>query len=70
MVGRAWAAEELRQKSFEDLHAIWYKCLLEQNIMATELKESRRQGVHFALEDVLAKRKVEVKLPLLGREWC
>lgn len=40
--GRAWTVEELRHKSWEDLHSLWYKCCLERNRLATESKELKR----------------------------
>ena len=49
-IGRAWTAEELRRKSFEDLHVLWYKCIMERNIMKTEAHEARKQGIYFAIE--------------------
>src|SRR5579859_8053698 len=51
-IGRPWTAEELRRKSFEDLHTLWYKCLLERNIIATEARDARKQGVFFAIEGI------------------
>lgn len=56
ILGRPWTAEELRRKSFEDLHVLWYKCLLEKNIIATEAQDARRQGVSFAIEGIQANR--------------
>lgn len=45
--GRAWTAEELRGKSWEDLHSLWWVCCKERNRIATESAERKRLDAGF-----------------------
>ncbi|KAI0525913.1 mitochondrial 39-S ribosomal protein L47 (MRP-L47)-domain-containing protein [Xylaria bambusicola] len=40
--GRGWTVEELRHKSWEDLHKLWWACVKEQNRLATAWREYKR----------------------------
>ncbi|KAH8825344.1 hypothetical protein DL96DRAFT_1712343 [Flagelloscypha sp. PMI_526] len=50
--GRAWRTHELRLKSFEDLHVLWYLNLRERNIMATQRDEALRLAKTNRLSNV------------------
>ncbi|KAM0790351.1 hypothetical protein ACM66B_003235 [Microbotryomycetes sp. NB124-2] len=40
--GRSWTSFELRRKSFEDLHTLWYILVRERNVLLTQREEARR----------------------------
>eukprot|EP00594_Rhizosolenia_setigera_P015430 CAMPEP_0178957040 /NCGR_PEP_ID=MMETSP0789-20121207/10657_1 /TAXON_ID=3005 /ORGANISM="Rhizosolenia setigera, Strain CCMP 1694" /LENGTH=214 /DNA_ID=CAMNT_0020639173 /DNA_START=73 /DNA_END=717 /DNA_ORIENTATION=+ len=45
LVGREWTVKELRRKSYDDLHKLWYVLYKEKNMLMTETKLSKRNGI-------------------------
>ena len=45
--GRAWAVSELRIKEWDDLHKLWWVCVLEKNRIATAEMERSRVGAGY-----------------------
>lgn len=57
--GRGWKVEELRRKSWEDLHALWWTCCRERNMLATSKAELERTKLGFGEREIEA-RELEV----------
>ncbi|XP_039040688.1 39S ribosomal protein L47, mitochondrial-like isoform X2 [Hibiscus syriacus] len=45
--GRSWKASELRLKSWDDLHKLWYVLLKEKNMLMTQRQMLQAQNLRF-----------------------
>lgn len=53
--GRPWTTSELRNKSWEDLHALWWQCCKERNRIATEDFERQRLNAGYGEHEARAR---------------
>ncbi|EGF76766.1 hypothetical protein BATDEDRAFT_28225 [Batrachochytrium dendrobatidis JAM81] len=56
--GRAWLAAELRNKSFDDLHSLWWVCCKEKNKLYSQQMEARRFDIFFPHKDRIQQVKL------------
>eukprot|EP00123_Amoebidium_parasiticum_P019372 comp24795_c0_seq1/m.46883 comp24795_c0_seq1/g.46883 ORF comp24795_c0_seq1/g.46883 comp24795_c0_seq1/m.46883 type:complete len:144 (-) comp24795_c0_seq1:17-448(-) len=69
--GREWTASELRRKSFEDLHKLWYVLLKERNMLLTMQHDARMHRARIEEPDRMKKVRTSmnhIKVVLGERE--
>lgn len=66
--GRSWSVEELRSKSWEDLHRLWWVCVKERNRIATGNWERNKSKLGFGEAEAMG-RDHQVSLSL-WRSGC
>ena len=62
--GRAWTVADLRRKSFDDLHKLWFVLYKERNLLLTE-REKTRRGLRPMLKPD-ENRYIKVKKSMAG----
>lgn len=72
---RPWSVPELRRKSFEDLHSLWYTCLKERNILAREHHLSvngaeSQQDSYNQLAEKIRTTMWRIRHVLSERDWA
>lgn len=63
--GRPWSVEELRHKSWDDLHKLWWVCVKERNRIATSSYEREKLSLGFGAAEAQKRDAMVSLLPCL-----
>eukprot|EP00891_Asterochloris_glomerata_P009625 jgi/Astpho2/9625/Aster-03896 len=67
--GKEWKAKDLRQKSWDDLHKLWYVLLKERNMLLSERMRKAAKGERMELPQRFTKvRKSMARIKLVLTE--
>lgn len=69
ILGRPWAIQELREKSWDDLHKLWWVCVKERNRISTSNYERERLKPGYGDHEAQARDRAvsqTPKSPVLG----
>jgi hypothetical protein len=61
--GRSWAVTELRDKSWDDLHKLWWVCIKERNRIATSNLERDRLKAGYGEHEAGGRDKTVSSFP-------
>lgn len=64
-LGRSWGIQELRERSWEDLHGLWHVCVRERNRIATSDLERSRLKAGYGDYESEGRDKVVSYYPLI-----
>ncbi|CAB4256520.1 similar to Saccharomyces cerevisiae YLR439W MRPL4 Mitochondrial ribosomal protein of the large subunit, homolog of prokaryotic L29 ribosomal protein [Maudiozyma barnettii] len=75
MQARSWSVPELRRKSFDDLHSLWYICLKERNVLAREthlleVSMGADAGPYMELSDTIRDTMWKIRHVLSERDYA
>lgn len=65
IIGRPWSIQELREKSWDDLHKLWWVCAKERNRIATSNVERTRLKAGYGEHEASERESVVSTLSIL-----